>query len=354
MAIDMTTVKKIRKPGDIYVKRIYLTNSAVVYKDNTSITCPVRITLFSRTTDIPTITANNLYDVLGYCGYTKHGTNNNIYYLIVDNPYEFVYNNGTDICSFAIFNSQPKYPVVAWFSVPGGTSTSLYQNWTITEDSWTDIGYFWEYNYEYKSYQNSTAGSYTYITIGVDDYGVEHIANYCANGTSYPEVTIVSASGDTYLLSNGEEITTTYDYSSTIESGKEITQIYDANGNIIWEKIIKDFYIRYQNYYINKGSGNYVTTATTASTVWHLEDDNRLSCTDKGTKYYLQCQKSGSAHTVFVDTTEDSNYPWLYENAGSITVDLSGTTYYLYRYGSGNTGLRMRTTPTTLIFEPVH
>lgn len=141
MAIDMTTVKKIRKPGDIYKKTIYLINSAVVYKDNTSVPCPVRISLFSRTTDIPQITAGNLYDVLGECGYTK--ASNGRYYLTVDNPYEFIYNNGTYDCVFASFQSQSAtYSINVWFSVPGATSVSVWQNWTITEDSWIDIGYF--------------------------------------------------------------------------------------------------------------------------------------------------------------------------------------------------------------------
>lgn len=354
MAIDMTTVKEIvKKPDYIYVKRISLTNSAVVYKDNPSTPCPVKVTLFSKTTNIPTITASNLYNVLGQCGYTKFTLSSvDRYYLVVDNPYEFIYNNGTYDCVFASFQSRSNYPVSIWFSVPGATSTSVSSGWTITEEPWYEVGYFWAIDDVYKTYTNTTAGSYTNFTVSANEYGYEYIANYCINGSSYPEVTIVSISGDTYTLSNQEVITVT-DYSSTIESGKELTKVEDNLGNVLWEKPIKDYHIKYGNYYINKGSGNYVTTSTTASTVWHLEDDNRLSCTVSGTKYYLQCQKSGSAHTVYVDTTEDSNYPWLYKNVSSITVDLSGTTYYLYRYGSGNTGVRMRTTATTLTFEPV-
>lgn len=122
MAIDMTTVKKIVKPGNIYVKRIFLTNNSVVYKDNTSVPCPVKITLFSKTTDIPQITANNLYDVLGECGYTQHNTR---YYLTVDNPYEFIYNNGTYDCVYASLQIRGINSIYIWFSVPGAISTGV-------------------------------------------------------------------------------------------------------------------------------------------------------------------------------------------------------------------------------------
>lgn len=356
MAIDMTTVKKIVKPGNIYVKRIFLTNNAVVYKGS-STPCPVKITLFSKTTDIPTITASNLYDVLGECGYTK--ASNNRYYLTVDNPYEFIYNTGTYNCVFASFQSQSaSYPVVMFFSVPGQSTASVGTNWTITEEPWVDIGYMITYDYEYKSYINSTAGSYTNFTVGKDEYGNEQIANYCVNGSSYPEVTIVSVSGDTYTLSNQEVITISADHSSVIESGNEVREIFDGDGNRIWEKpapVIIGYYIKQGSYYINKGSGTSVNviTSTTASTVWKIENDNRVSCTVSGTKYYLQCGTGGS-RIVYADTSVDSYYVWIYKSGNYITANISGTTYYLYRYGSGNQGVRMRTNATTLTFEPVY
>ncbi len=205
MSINMANVKKIRIPGLLYKKKIYLTHSSVVYK-GTSTPCPVELTLYSKTTSIPTITASNLYDVLGTCGYTM--ASNSRYYLTVDNPYEFTYNNGTYDCVFASFQSQSAtYPIVVWFSVPGATSVNVWQNWTITEDSWQEVGPVSTFTYEYKQYINSTAGSYTNFTVSNNEYGTEYIANYCIDGVSYPDVTIVSVSGDSYTLSNQEVVT---------------------------------------------------------------------------------------------------------------------------------------------------
>lgn len=210
------------------------------------------------------------------------------------------------------------------------------------------------YGYEYKTYINSTEGSYINFTVGKDEYGNEQIANYCVNGSSYPEVTIVSVSGDTYTLSNQEVITISSDYSSVIESGKEITQIFDDNGNLIWEKPIQGYYIKHGNYYINKGDrGSLLESSTTPKTVWKIENDNRISCIFENTKYYLQYNTVGSnnVYDVRASNTLITDYDWCHKNGNYIIGTIKGTTRYLYRYSVN--GIRMRTNATTLTFVPV-
>ena len=232
MAFDMSTVKEIKIPGPLYKKTIYLTHESVVYK-GTSTPCPVEVTIYSKAALTTTITESNFSSYLKSCGYSVY---NSKCYLIVDNPYEFTYNNGTYDCVFAslqIVSGSTRM----WFSVPEATSTGVLSKWTITEDPWQEVGSYPTFTYEYKTYLNSTAGSYTNFTVGKNYMtGDEYIASYCINGVSYPDVTIESVSGNTYTLSNQEVLTITGNYSSTISSGKECIKIQDSNNVVIWEK----------------------------------------------------------------------------------------------------------------------
>ena len=231
MAFDMSTVKKIEIPGPLYKKKVYLTNDNVVYK-GTATPCPVEVTIYSKTQLITTI--SNFYDYLTSCGYAISGSR---HYLTVDNPYEFTYNNGTYDCVFASLQVWSNNKIYVWFSVPEATSTGVSTDWTITEDPWQEVGSYPTFTYEYKTYLVSTAGSYTNFTVGKNYItGDEYIANYCINGVSYPDVTIVSVSGDSYTLSNQEVITISHDYSSTFTLGKEVIKIQDSNDVVIWEK----------------------------------------------------------------------------------------------------------------------
>lgn len=233
MAIDMTTVKQIRKSGPLYKKNIYVSHSSIVYA-GTSNPCQIEVTIYSSTTNTPTITASNLYTVLGTCGYTSYS---NRVYLTVENPYDFVYNNGTYDCVFASFQARSS-GLYIWFSVPGATSAGVYQNLTIIEDPWEEVEEKLTFDYQYKTYVKTTAGSYTNFTVGMDyETGEEYIANYCVNGVSYPNVTITSISGNAYTLSNQQTITTSYNYSSTLDLAKEIIKIEDLYGNTLWQKV---------------------------------------------------------------------------------------------------------------------
>ena len=119
---------------------------------------------------------------------------------------------------------------------------------------------------------------------------------------------------------------------------------------------VQSFYIKHESYYINRGAGTYVSSSTTASTVWYLDNDNRIYCLDGTEKYYLQFFKT-SPYIVYLISENSqigSNYGWVYKDGNYITGTCSDTTYYLYRYGTAATsGVRMRTTATTLTFEPV-
>lgn len=356
MAIDMSNVNKIEMPVSqvtIYKKKVYLTISSVVYK-GTSTPCPVEVTIFSKTTDTRTINEAIFHNVLVVeCGYTSFDFNGiSRCYLTVDNPYEFTYNNGTYDCVFASLQVRDN-GIYLWFSVPETTTTSVSSGWTITEDPWQEVGSYQTFDYEYKTYLDTTAGSYTNFTVGKNYItGDEYIASYCINGVSYPDVTIASVSGDTYTLSNGEVITISSDYSSSFSpSDLEVYSIIDITGNILWEKAnAYGYHIKVGNYYINHGSSYNVTSSTDASTTWYTAEDNRIYCLVNDTKYYLQCQ-TRSNRVVYADTTTGSSYVWLYKNGNYITTTINDTTYYLYRYGSGSAGIRMQTTAIVITFE---
>ena len=90
--------------------------------------------------------------------------------------------------------------------------------------------------------------------------------------------------------------------------------------------------------------------------MWYLDNDNRIYCLDGTEKYYLQFFKT-NPYTVYLISENSqigSNYGWVYKDGNYITGTRSDTTYYLYRNGpSATSGVRMRTTATTLTFEPV-
>lgn len=363
MSINMADVKKIEMPfpATIYKKTFSFTNSSVVYR-GTSTPCPIDVTLYSTTTPTWTgATDTSTSDIWDYVattlGYAESGGSR--IYMIVNNPYEFeyIYNNKSCViasCQLRASAQGGSY-LVPWFSVPGAGSVNVGSAYTITEKTgWVLVGTYNEYDFYFKISTNTTAGSYYSFGVSKDILtGEEYIVNYCVNGVSYPNVTITSVSGDTYTLSDGNSYTTTLFTFKTFGGIKEVKKIEDNNGNVLWQKKVpQGYYIKYSSYYINTYSTYNVTTSTTASTVWYIDDDNRIYCLVGNTKRYLQFQTTGS-RLVYTDTQETSGYEWLYKNGNFITGTYSGTTYYLYRYGSGQSGVRMRTTATTLTFETV-
>lgn len=365
MSINMANVKKIQMPfsATIYKKTFSFTNENVVYR-GTSTPCPIDVTLYSNTTPAWTggsdTSTTDLWDyVHTTLGYPESGGGGRIY-MVVDNPYEFeyIYNNQSCVlasCQLRNTGTIGGSYLLPWFSVPGAGSVHVGSAYTITEKTgWVLVGTFNEYEYYLKLSTNTTAGSYYFFSVSKDIItGEEYISNYCINGVSYPNVTISSVSGDTYNLSDGNSYTITKFDFKTFGGIQEVKKIEDNNGNVLWQKKApKAYHIKVGNYYINKSSTYYVTTSTTASTIWYLDEDNRMYCLDVDTKLYLQCQTSGN-HTVYMDTKESSGYEWLYKNGNYITATINGTTYYLYRYGTGTSGVRMRTTATTITFEPL-
>lgn len=324
MSINMENVKKIRIPGLLYKKKIYLTHSSVVYK-GTSTPCPVELTLYSKTNSTPTITAINLYNVLTTCGYTM--ASNSRYYLTVDNPYEFTYNNGTYDCVFASFQSQSAtYPIVVWFSVPGATSVNVWQNWAITEDPWQELEATPAFTYEYKQYINSTAGSYTNFTVSNNEYGTEYIANYCIDGVSYPDVTIVSVSGDSYTLSNQEVITVTADHPSVIETGKLVKKIEDGNGNKLWPSTKTGTYTatltRTSNYAVTAKSDATLLSAISTST--GIPESNITLGTKTYTIPYYR-QSTSRPYTAIKNSSQEILFQTLDTSNGSKVATFTTT-----------------------------
>lgn len=364
MPIDMSNVNKIVMPeskSTIYKKTFSFTNTNLFIK-GTNNNGYIRLTVYSTSTPSESITTTGgatLYNFLASLGYQKYGTYSAIS-IPIDNPYECEYNYNGTRCPYASFSSRSSQGTLMFFSVPEGASTNG-GTFTVTSTDWEPYFTFSvPIAQEFKYYLNSTAGSYTRFEVASDiSTGQEYISNYVINGVSYPNVTISSVSGATYTLSDGNTYTvyTTYSPSITfspVMKEKEVYSIIDITGNILWEKVgvyYGYYYIKVGGYYLNYASNYNVTTSTTASTVWHIEDDNRVSCLDGDTKKYLQFQKTGNNHPVFVDTKDSSGYDWVYKDDTYIKGTISGITYYLYRYGAGTSGVRMHTDSTRLTFE---
>lgn len=370
MSINMANVKKIQMPfpATIYKKTFSFTNSSVTYR-GTSTPCPVVVTLYSTTTpawtggsDTSTIDFYNYVHTT--LGYEATATTEGRIYLIVENPYDFeyVYNNVSCVlasCQLRNTTSVGGSCFLPWFSIPSGatfqTSVQVGSAYTVEElTDWVLVGTFNEYAFYNNVYLNSTSGNYIYFSVSKDILtGEEYITNYCINGVSYPNVTITSVTNNVYYLSDGHSYAPTIEETFKTFGGlKEVKKIENNNGDVLWQKkAAQTYYIKIGTYYLNHSSSYNVTTSTTASTIWYLDEDNRMYCLDGDTKRYLQCQTSGSNHPVYADTTTGSGYEWIYKNGDYITGTISGTTYYLYRYSS--TSVRMRTTATTITFEPV-
>lgn len=355
-------------PATIYKKTFSFTNSSVVYR-GTSTPCPIDVTLYSTTTpawaggsDTSTLDFwNYVHTTLGYEAPTS-GTIR--IYLIVDNPYDFEYISDNKSCVLASCQLRNTNTIggscfLPWFSVPGAGSVQVGSAYTITEKTgWVLVGTFNEYDYYFKLYLDATSGSYTNFNVSKDLItGEEYIVNYCINGVSYPNVTITSISGNTYTLSDGHSYQTTTYPLKTFGGIQEVKKIENLNGDVLWEVQVKQgYHIKYGNYYINQLSTNKYSVTTSNSsasaTVWYIDTDNRIYCIDGSTKYYLECRTT-SNYVVSLSPQESSGYVRVYRDGNYIKGTISGTTYYLYRYGSGGSGVRMRTTATTLTFEPV-
>lgn len=361
MAIDMSSVNKIVVPGSqatIYKKTFSFTNSNL-YVKGTNTQGYIRLTVYSTTTPSESITTTNnstLNTFLSSLGYIGYGSTSSVS-IPIDNPYECEFNNSSNVrCPYASFSSRTSATII-FFSVPEGTSTNG-GTFTVTSTDWEP--YFTisvPITQEYKYYLNPNVGSYTRFEVATDIFtGQEYISNYIINGVSYPNVTISGVSGNDYTLSDGNTytVTTNFNPSITLSTAiKEVSWITDITGNILWEKAdAYGYHIKVGTYYINHASNYSVTSSTTASTLWYIAEDNRIYCLVNDTKQYLQCQTSGN-YTVYVDTTISGGYVWLYRNENYITGTISGTTYYLYRYGSGNSGIRMHTASTVITFEKV-
>lgn len=238
-------------------------------------------------------------------------------------------------------------------AIKNGTYSGSTAGHTINE--WINKTYelYWCYfndNYEIYLVGNSSNSTANDTVLGTTNDSTYAKRYYCFQSGNYYYVNLVDNSSTSSSVTRWRVTRDYYWVNHT-------NYVNTGNRNEFWFSSttinVRSFYIKHGSYYINHGTTYYVTNATTASTVWYMDDDNRIYCLDGDTKWYLQCQISGSNHTVYVDTQESSGYVWLYKDGNYIKGTISGTTYYLYRYGTGNTGVRMRTTATTLTFEPV-
>ena len=241
-------------------------------------------------------------------------------------------------------------------AIKNGTYSGATAGHTI--DEWVNKTYelYWCYfNDNYEIYlvgdsRNSTANDTVLGTTNDPTYAKRY---YCFQSGNYYYVNLVDNSSTSTNVTRWRVTKATYLVNHT-------NSVSNGNKNIFWFSSttinVQPFYIKYGSYYINQLSTNkYVVTTSTSSasaTEWYIDTDNRIYCIDGSTKYYLQCRTT-STYVVSLDTQESSGYVLVYRDGNYIKGTISGTTYYLYRYGSGGSGVRMRTTATTLTFEPV-
>ena len=237
-------------------------------------------------------------------------------------------------------------------AIKNGTYSGSTVGHTINEWVYTPSELYWCYfNDNYEIYlvgdsRNSTANDTVLGTTNDPTYAKRYYCFY--NNAGYYYVNLIDNSATTSSVTRWRVTRDYYwvNHTNHVSTGNRNCYIFEST-----TINVQPFYIKYGSYYIKRESTYFVTTSTTASTVWYLDDDNRIYCLDGTTKWYLQWQTSGS-RVVCVGTSIGS-YVWLYKNGNYITGTNSGTTYYLYRYGSGYDGVRMRTTATTLTFVPV-
>ena len=360
MSINMADAKKIEMPGTpitIYKQTFSFTN-ANVHDKATGNQGYIRCTIYSNTT--PTWSGSTETDLYNYLrntlGYNVYASDSRVL-LVIDNVYDIecdvtvnnVLYSGCVISTFQV-RSSGLYP---YCQHPDSQTTVLLTNLTISASEWESIGTYTDFDFVCKQY-TGTNPPYS-LTISKNNItGQEYIANYAISGVQYPNVTISSVSDNSYTLSDGNTYNVTnYLPKSWNVTLLEVVKIENLQGTVLWQKpSAQAYYIKYGSYYINKSGVYNVSSATTATTVWYLESDNRLYCLVNDVKYYLQFQTSGN-FVVFVDTTDGSGYQWIYKDGNSITGVYNNTTYYLYRYETGSIGVRMRTNATTLTFEPV-
>ena len=240
-------------------------------------------------------------------------------------------------------------------AIKNGTYSGATAGHTINE--WINKTYelYWCYfndNYEIYLVGNSSNSTENDTVLGTTNDSTYAKRYYCFQSGNYYYVNLVDNSSTSSSVTRWRVTSATYwvNHKNSVSSG---------NRNEFWFSSttinVRSFYIKHESYYINRGTNTYVTNATTASTVWYLENDNRIYCLDGTEKYYLQFSKT-SPYTVSLISENSqigSNYGWVYKDGNYITGTRSGTTYYLYRYGtSATSSVRMHTTATTLTFEP--
>lgn len=237
-------------------------------------------------------------------------------------------------------------------AIKNGTYSGATAGHTIYE--WVNKTYelYWCYfNDNYEIYlvgdsRNSTANDTVLGTTNDSTYAKRY---YCFQSGSYYYVNLVDNSSTSSNVTRWRVTSATYWVNHTNKVRITDKNTFSFSSTTI---TVQPFYIKHGNYYMNRQATLFVTASNTAETVWYLDDDNRIYCLDGTEKYYLQC-KTWGAYNVYVGTVLSTENDWLYKNGNYITGTINGTTYYLYRYGSGYEGVRMRTTATTLTFEPV-
>lgn len=392
--IDMTTVKQIEHNihSKVYYRYIYITSSTFLSKDSHVGNAIYAIPVFSKTkvqwTDISgqinQPSTSGLYTFLANCGYSPTvGQAYNQIQLFADNMSEICVNYNSEYCPTASISARTT-GLSLFYAVPEGTSTSISGSVSITSP------YDWQLYYEDReiqfyssriSYLNSTAGSYTRLDI-TTPYAVSpnmqdlvwliqenklEVKSFVYNGESYdpqdvsitygmmpnPSTVRVNVYDGVNTITIDLTSSTWFEYFYADPAGyKQVEAILDITGNILWGEVagVYGYHIKVGSYYINHSTGSNLTTNANASTVWHLEGDNRIYCLDGDTRRYLKFQTSGN-RTVYADTTTGSGYDWVYKNETYIKGTYNGTNYYLYRYNTGP--VRMKTTSTSLTWEEV-
>lgn len=358
MAIDMSNVTSLyNKDNNVKLyKQVFSIKNDEALHDINGDPISLLYTVYSTSQVQWTGTTTNsadFYNFLISCGYNT--TSSAIRIGFDNQKYVYYTYNGVD---YPIQSSDCSSNSRTYFSIyiyDGGFPKV--PECSITGSGWTEVIFPEESSFVVKQDEyESVSSTMTFLAVGNDLNG-DYIKQYFIGTTAYPDVTITSfdASTYTYTLSDGNSYSIRGNKRfevNTLTQYKEISSILDITGNILWEKAnAYGYYIKIGDYYIDHSGGNSVVArSTTPSTVWHLEEDNRIYCLIEGTKRYLYSGTSGGFYVHDAPSLPNpSDYTWLYKNRNSITATINGTKYYLYRYSS--TSVRMQTTATTLTFE---